>query len=102
METPEGPVKGETRNISLGGAFICCEKPLAASQVFPMSIEVDDHKSLEVTAEVVWSNANVPDDIVVTRGMGIRFLQISAEDRHFVNSAVQSHLDKNKEDEKTG
>ena len=102
METPEGPIKAETKNISLGGAFIYCENPLATSQVFPLSIEVDDHKSLEVTAEVVWNNANVPDDIVVTRGMGVRFLQISAEDRHFVNRAVQSHLDKNNEDEKTG
>jgi len=28
METSEGAMEAELRNISLGGAFICCKKPL--------------------------------------------------------------------------
>ncbi|MEE9612722.1 MAG: PilZ domain-containing protein [Desulfatiglandales bacterium] len=102
METPQGPVKAETKNVSLEGAFIRCENPMATSEVFPLSIEVPDHEPVDVTGEVVWSNGGVPADKVVTRGMGIRFIGISAEDRHLVNSAVQGHLEKGKESEKKG
>lgn len=100
METPPGPVKAETKNISVGGSFICCENPLVTRQVFALSIEVPDHEPLDVTGEVVWGNANVPDDKVVTRGMGIRFIQISAEGRHLIKSAVENYLEKNEKNEK--
>ncbi len=32
------------------------------------------------TAKVVWSNVNVPDEKVINRGMGVRFIKMS--DRH--------------------
>jgi hypothetical protein len=35
METPEGTIEAEAKNISLGGAFISCEKPLPMGHVFP-------------------------------------------------------------------
>lgn len=101
MEIPLGSVKAETKNISVGGAFLCCENPLVTRQVFALSIEIPDHEPLDVTGEVVWNNANVPDDKVVTRGMGIRFIQISAEGRHLIKSAVENYLEKDEKNEKT-
>jgi uncharacterized protein (TIGR02266 family) len=80
METPEGAVAGEINNISLGGAFICCKKPLPVGEVFGLTLICPENESVIATAKVVWSNVNVPDEKVVHRGMGIRFIKMS--DRH--------------------
>ena len=48
-----------------------------------MSINAPE-KSLHVKAEVVWSNKYGPDDEISPRGMGVRFLKISSQDRKFI------------------
>jgi uncharacterized protein (TIGR02266 family) len=79
METSEGTVEGEAKNISLGGAFICCGKPLPLGEVFHLTLMGPEKEPVTATAAVVWSNANVPT--VINRGMGVRFIKMS--DRHF-------------------
>jgi hypothetical protein len=44
---------GETRDVSLQGAFISCRNPLNLNEVFDMVVDVPE-KSLNVRAEVVW------------------------------------------------
>jgi hypothetical protein len=39
-----------------------------------------NNEPVKASAEVVWSNANVPEDKVVNRGMGVRFIKMS--ERH--------------------
>jgi len=80
MESSDGSMGGEIINISLGGAFICCKKPLPLGEVFRLTMTAPDDEPVLATAEVVWSNVNVPDEKVVNRGMGVRFLKMS--DRH--------------------
>jgi hypothetical protein len=80
METPGGVVEARLSNISLSGAFICCEKPLPVGETFHLTLMAPDNEPVVATAQVVWSNVNVPADKVVNRGMGVRFLQRS--DRH--------------------
>jgi hypothetical protein len=75
-----GIMHGETRDISLQGAFIHCRNPLNLNEVFDMVVDVPE-KSLNVRAEVVWSNIHGPDDKITPRGMGVRFVKISKEDR---------------------
>jgi len=77
METSMGIVPAKVTNISLGGAFIGCQKPLLVGEVFQMTMTGPDNEPVSATAEVVWSNANLPEDKVVNRGMGIRFLKMS-------------------------
>jgi hypothetical protein len=48
-------------------------------------------KSLNVKAEVVWSNRYGPDDEVNPRGMGVRFVKISSRDRKFISKEVSQH-----------
>jgi hypothetical protein len=79
-ETPGGTMEARLNNISLSGAFICCEKPLPVGETFRLTLIVSEDESVAATAQVVWSNVNVPADKVVNRGMGVRFLQRS--DRH--------------------
>ncbi|MES0350904.1 MAG: PilZ domain-containing protein [Desulfobacteria bacterium] len=78
-----GIMHGETRDISLQGAFIRCRNPLNLNEVFDMVVDVPE-KSLNVRAEVVWSNIHGPDDKITPRGMGVRFVKISKEDRRII------------------
>ena len=78
-----GIMHGETRDVSLQGAFIRCQNPLNLNEVFDMVVDVPE-KSLNVRAEVVWSNIHGPDDKITPRGMGVRFVKISKEDRRII------------------
>jgi hypothetical protein len=55
-----------------------------------MSINAPE-KSLHVKAEVVWSNKYGPDDEINPRGMGVRFLKISSQDRKFIAREVKQN-----------
>jgi hypothetical protein len=46
-----------------------------------------------LNAEVVWSNANVPEDKIVNRGMGIRFINNSDDDRKCLNDLITSFME---------
>ncbi len=80
METADGIVEGEIKNISLGGAFICCEHPLSIGVVFRLTMKAPDGEPIEASARVVWSNSHLPKEKVIHRGMGVQFLKMS--DRH--------------------
>ena len=81
------------------GAYVCCARPLRLNEVFHMSINSPE-KSLNVKAEVVWSNIHGPDDEISPRGMGVRFLKISSQDRKFIAKAVGQQSDDTIEFEK--
>ena len=90
--TPEGPLEGVTKDISTKGAYVCCARPLRLNEVFHMSINSPE-KSLNVKAEVVWSNIYGPDDEISPRGMGVRFLKISSQDRKLIAKEVNQYSD---------
>jgi hypothetical protein len=77
IETPEGAIDGEARNISLSGAFICCKTPFPLKKIIRLTLIVPGNEPIPATAQVVWSNVNVPDKNVVHRGMGVRFINPS-------------------------
>lgn len=89
METPGGTIGAEVKNISLGGAFICCKEPLPIGQVFNLTMTGPDNEPVIATAQVVWSNANVSDEKVVNRGMGVRFLRMSEKHLQVVRQLFQ-------------
>jgi uncharacterized protein (TIGR02266 family) len=80
METSNGTIVAEVKDISLGGAFICCKQPVPLGEVFHLTMTGPDNEPVTATAEVVWSNVNVPNEKVINRGMGVRFIKMS--DRH--------------------
>jgi len=77
LETPDGTVAGQVKNISVGGAFICCAKPLPIGEMFQLTMTASDSEPVEAAAKVVWSNVGVPESKVVNRGMGVRFINMS-------------------------
>jgi hypothetical protein len=90
IRTAEGSITAETRDISVGGAFICCTHPLPLREKFPLAIALPHGGSLTLFAEVVWSNTNVPHEQIVHRGMGVRFLLITEHDRMILNDLVSA------------
>lgn len=88
METSQGKLEAETRHVSVGGAFIVCEDPLPLNEQFHIIIHIPKDKHVSANAEVVWSNINVPEDQIVNRGMGIRFINITKEDLKPLSEAL--------------
>jgi len=97
METSRGVKKAKIKDLSLGGAFIACRDPLPLKKRFSLIINRPDQKPLTLVCEVIWSNSNVPDDKIVTRGMGIKFIQNAEEDRKSYNNAIIAHFEEHKE-----
>ena len=88
--TPHGPGRAQLKDISLGGAFVVCPAPLPLSDRFQIVIELPDGTPLALNAEVVWSNANVPVDMIVNRGMGVRFIDNDASKRRRLTDAISA------------
>ena len=80
-------IHGEAKDISPFGAFIRCRKPLSLNEIFDMVVDTPV-KSLNIQAEVVWSNIYGPDDRITPRGMGVRFVNISNEDRKLIEKEL--------------
>jgi len=87
---PHGPERAQLKDISLVGAFVVCPAPLPLSDCFQIVIELPDRTSLALNAEVVWSNANVSSDMIVTRGMGVRFIDNDASKRRLLTDAISA------------
>ncbi len=93
IDTVDGSIKVETKDLSPGGAFLACENPLPIGKQFRLTIELPDGYPLTLFSEVVWTNANVPNDKIVCRGMGIRFLKNGDEERTYLNTALSSYIE---------
>ena len=78
----------QLKDISLGGAFVVCREPLALNDRFKITIIIPDQGPLALNAEVVWSNANIPKEKVVNRGMGIRFIENEEMERRQLQGAI--------------
>ena len=89
--------EGVTLNLSTNGAYIKCAKPLRLNEVFHMTLQVPNSgDSIEAEVEVVLSNVYGPDDEISPRGMIVRFLEISSEDRKIIGKAILQQLQSDK------
>lgn len=89
MKTSQEIISAGIKDISTEGAFIVCQNPLPLKEQFRIAINIPTQKPIALLAEVVWSNSNVPEDKVVNRGMGIKFLQSTEKVRKSLNKAIQ-------------
>jgi Tfp pilus assembly protein PilZ len=62
--------RGETEDISLGGAFIRCEKPLRQNEKVLLTFK-DYSSSMRVFAQVAWTNLASEDSRDKPTGMGV-------------------------------
>ena len=91
MKTPDGLVDGQTQNLSLGGAFVCCAELPNLQDDFLLVMTSKDRLIL-VNAEVVWSNGSKSSAKSTAHGMGIRFTKILSNDRTFLSGIISNHI----------
>jgi hypothetical protein len=90
---------GVILNLSTNQAYIKCAKPLKLNKIFDMTLQVpNSDDSIEVQVEVVLSNIYGPDDDISPRGMIVRFLEISSEDRKIMAKAILQQLQSDNEE----
>jgi len=94
LENSQGTQEVRLKDISLGGAFVLCRDPLALQDQFKLTINLPDQRHLQLNAEVVWSNVNMPADKVVNRGMGIRFIKNDEIARRQLQDAIHDAVEK--------
>jgi hypothetical protein len=86
-------IEGVTLTLNPNQAYIRCAKPLKLYEVIEMTINVPDlDRSIKARAEVVFSNIHGPDDQISPRGMIVRFLEISSDDRKAIAKEAFEHL----------
>ncbi|UCG20324.1 MAG: PilZ domain-containing protein [Deltaproteobacteria bacterium] len=89
MLTAKGPIQGEVTNISLGGAFVHCLEEPDSNETFRMIITLPDSRQfLRATARVARSRIYNPDDADELSGIGVRFVDISDDDRQYIRELV--------------
>ena len=96
INSEELSLEGVTLKLSPHGAYITCANPLGLNEVFDMTLYVpDSDSSIKVKVEVVFSNKYGPNDDISPRGMGVRFINISGEDRQIIAKQILNHLESN-------
>jgi hypothetical protein len=93
IQNGKSSIEGVTLTLNPNQAYIPCAKPLKLYEVIEMTIEVpDSDRSIKARAEVVFSNIYGPDDQISPRGMIVRFLEISSDDRKVIAKEAFEHL----------
>jgi len=87
--TASGPIEGEVKNISPGGAFVSCSDQPSLHETFRLVIKVPfERQYLLAKGRVARSNLYDPDDRTLSRGVAVRFTEISESDRELLNRVV--------------
>jgi len=87
IQTAEGKLEARLRDLSIEGAYVDCEQPLNPRDFVSMTIDPPNRPSLKITAEVMWA------DEFLSPGIGVRFVQMSEKDRHFLFNEVSDYLE---------
>lgn len=88
IDRPKGVMKVGIKELTTNGAFITCPNPLPIGESFPIKILLTDRHPQTFNAEVIWNNQNVLEEEIVTRGMKVRFLQLSEKDRQMIDEVM--------------
>ena len=89
MMSIDGDAYGEIENISAGGAYVRCGKPLSEDDDLVMGILGLDRELLWLGARVVRTDVKLTaEGVAEAIGVGVRFTRISTEDLQILNRVV--------------
>ena len=93
VQTPRGVIEGETRDISEGGIFVEYPEHPDLGEEFQAIIKPSRDRTIMVTGKKAWcGNININGKTSYS-GMGVRFMEISPEDRQFISALVEKKLE---------
>jgi hypothetical protein len=95
IQLPDGPIEGQTFDLSINGAYIysdqrpklgkiLSEQIPDPGEILPITIKPPKHSSFEVDAKLIW----IRDERIKSVDMGTCFTNISDEDRLFLSAVV--------------
>ena len=95
IQLPDGPIEGQTVDLSINGAYIYSEqRPKIGNilseqipkpgEVFSITIKPPKRSHLAITAKLLW----IRDERITSVDMGTYFTKISDEDRLFLSAVV--------------
>ena len=94
VTSPQGIMMGQIIDISLGGAFICCKKPLNVEEILELQFRISPaSRTLTVKGEVVRSHVHCLDNQTRCHGMGVRFNDIPPESHLLIKSVVEKGVE---------
>ncbi|MEE8316211.1 MAG: PilZ domain-containing protein [Syntrophobacteria bacterium] len=88
VETPQGSLEGETKDVSVDGVFIFCSKEPEIGENFPIFLKPSEQRTISVVGEKIWSGSFTIDNRTVF-GMGVQFIHISPEDRNYIADLIE-------------
>ena len=75
-------------NISPTGALLLSDEPLRPRESFKVFIIAPEHRPLKLNFEVAWLGVDCSKDNDSSCGMGIRFTEVSTDDRQFLCDVI--------------
>jgi len=93
IDKSKGVMKVGIKELTTNGAFVTCPNPFPIGESFPIKILLRDRDPQTFNAEVVWNNQNVIEEEVVSRGMKVRFLMLSENNRKTINEIISRHFE---------
>jgi len=79
-------------DLTPGGTFIRTPNPLELGEQFPMKLHlVDTGEPIQVSCKVIWTNKYGKESKHLSRGMGIKFLNLDPEVQKKVEEYIKSH-----------
>jgi len=82
-------IEGEVKNITLKSLFVCCKEELRLREYFRISILPPNRKAINVVGKAIWSDFYAIDEQNTPVCIGLSFVEISVEDRHFLKEMLQ-------------
>ena len=92
--TSQGATVAETKNIGASGAFILCRAHLRPKEKIRVFVMAPNRNSLNISAEVAWSNPLCSEEDKPPCGVGLRFTSISPVDRQYLRNVIAEHYGK--------
>lgn len=92
--TSHGATVAETKNIGASGAFLLCRAPLRPKDKLRVFVMAPNRNSINISAEVAWSNPLCSEEDNPPCGVGIRFTRISPADRQYLRNVIAEHYGK--------
>ena len=101
--TSQGPVQGEIRDISKGGARIRCHDLPMPDETFELRIEIPGHLlKVSATVEKVRLTIDEGDCTSGSFDLAVRFLEINLEQRKILYNAIEHQSQKDGESKAAG
>ncbi len=92
IEKATGVMKVGIKELTTSGAFITCPHPFAVGESFTIKLLLNNRQTHRFQAEVIWNNQNVIEEEIVVRGMKVRFLQLTDNERKMIDETIALRL----------